>query len=523
METFHFLRPAWLLVLPAALLLAWIVARREDVRGRWRGIIEPHLLDHLVVDPRARWHVRPVYGTVVGIILGAIAAAGPTWRHERPPFAEDKAPLAIAIDISQTMDAIDVNPTRLERAKLKVHDLLALRPGARTALYVYSGTPHLVLPLTDDAKLLGTYLDALATNLLPPTTNEAAKNTAKALDFVEQGLAHEEVPGTILFITDGVEPAAFDAFAHPKGKDQLMVLGVGTEQGGPVRTGPDSFLEDASGAHVFTRLDVDALRRLGRTGVEVATVTADDADVQWVQRNVQTHLIQRQAEAATRWEDEGWWLVPLIALLAALWFRRGWTVRWVSVLVLALTLGAGPDETLAADLLSPWLSPDQQGRLYFERGDYAEAAEHFADPMWKGVALYRAGKYAPAIEAFARVDSPESWFDQGNALARLGKYPQAVKSYQQALKARPDWEEAKRNLALVKKLIPPKQDEDYGEAPDLPADQIKFDDLGKKGKRGEVKLNAAQTAEMWMRNIQTSPAQMLQRRFALEDQQREAK
>lgn len=294
-----------------------------------------------------------------------------------------------------------------------------------------------------------------------------------------------------------------------------MVLGVGTEQGGPVRTGPDAFLEDATGALVFTRLDVDGLRRLERSGVEVPAITADDADVKWVQRNVQTHLTQRQAEEATRCEDEGWWLVPLIALLAALWLRRGWTVRWVSVLVLALTLATGPDETLAADLLFPWLSPEQQGRLYFERRDYTEAAEHFADPMWKGVVLYRAGRYAPAIEAFARVDSSESWFDQGNALARLGKYPQAVKSYQQALKARPDWEEAKHNLALVKKLIPAKQDEDYGEAPDLPTDQIEFDDLGKKGKRGKVALDTHQTAEMWMRNIQTSPAQMLQRRFAL--------
>jgi Ca-activated chloride channel homolog len=143
--------------------------------------------------------------------------------------------------------------------------------------------------------------------------------------------------------------------------------------------------------------------------------------------------------------------------------------------------------------------------------------------MWKGVALYRAGNYAPAIEAFARVDTPESWFDQGNALARLGKYPQAVKSYQQALKGRPDWEEAKHNLVLVKKLIPPKKDEDYGQAPDLPPDQIKFDDFGKKGKQGKVELGAPQTAELWMRNIQTSPAQMLQRRFALEDQQRGAK
>jgi Ca-activated chloride channel family protein len=515
-EAFHFLRPAWLLALPAALILAWIVARREDVRTRWRGLIEPQLLDRLVVDRRARWRVRPVYATVAMVIVGAIAAAGPTWKRERPPFVEDKAPLAVAIDLSQTMDAIDVTPTRLERAKLKMHDLLALRPGARTALFAYAGSAHLVLPLTDDAALLGTYLDALATGLMPP----GGRDTAKALRLIDESLVREPVPGTVLFLTDGVEPAAFDAFRRHAGKDQLMVLGIGTEQGGPIRTGPESFLEDATGRRVFTRLDVAGLRRLKQAGVEVATITLDDSDVKWVERRVQTHLAQRQSEAATRWQDEGWWLALPIGLLAALWFRRGWTIRWVSVVV--LVLGASAGQARAADLLGAWLTPDQQGRLYFERGDFPQAAAHFADPMWRGVALYRAGEFADAIEAFALVDTPDSYYNQGNALAHLKKYPQAVKSYEQALKGRPDWPEAKRNLALVQKLIPAsKKDEDYGEAPNLPPDQITFDDLGKKGKRGAVKLSAAQTAEMWMRNIQTSPAQLLRRKFALDDQRRE--
>jgi Ca-activated chloride channel family protein len=511
MGEFHFLRPAWLLALPVALALAWIVARREDVRSRWRGLIEPQLLDHLVVDPRARWRVRPVYATVVAIIVGAIAVAGPTWKRERPPFVEDKAPLAIAIDLSQTMDAIDVTPTRLERAKLKVQDLLALRPGARTALFAYAGSAHLVLPLTDDAALIRTYLDSLATDLIRP----GRKDTAEALRVVDESLVRELVPGTILLLTDGVEPAAFDAFQHHTGKDQLMVLGIGTEQGGPVRTGPESFLEDATGRRVFTRLDVAELRRLKSAGVEVATVTTDDSDVKWVERHVQTHLAQKQAEAATRWQDEGWWLVLPIGLLAALWFRRGWTIRWVSVLLIAL--GAGASEARAADLLGPWLTPDQQGRFYFQRGDYTRAAAHFADPAWKGVALYRAGQFAEAIDAFALVNTPESYFNQGNALAHLGKYPQAVKSYQKALEGRPGWPEAKRNLELVQKLIPPPKKEDYGEATTLGADQIKFDEMGKKGKLGSTGLSAEQTAEMWMRNIQTSPAELLQRKFALED------
>ena len=64
---------------------------------------------------------------------------------------EDTAPLVIAIDLSQTMDAIDIAPSRLERVKLKVRDLLALRAGARTAIVAYAGSAHIVLPLTDDA------------------------------------------------------------------------------------------------------------------------------------------------------------------------------------------------------------------------------------------------------------------------------------------------------------------------------------------------------------------------------------
>src|SRR5262249_29715261 len=156
-----------LLALPAAVALVWIVSRRDDARSRWRGIIAPHLLDHLLVDRREGRRWQPVQLTAALIALGALAAAGPTWERERPPFVEDKAPLAIAIDFSQTMDAVDVSPTRLERAKLKVHDLLDRRPGARTAIFAYAGSAHMVLPLTDDANLTRTYVDSLSTAIMP--------------------------------------------------------------------------------------------------------------------------------------------------------------------------------------------------------------------------------------------------------------------------------------------------------------------------------------------------------------------
>lgn len=316
---FHFLRPGWLFALIAAAMLGWIAARREAAGAKWRHMIAPHLLRRLLIERRLAARVRPVHLTILLIVLGAVAAAGPTWRRERSPFFEDQAPLAIAIDLSQTMNAIDVSPSRLERAKLKVYDLLERRRGARTAIFAYAGSAHLVLPLTDDARLIRTYVDSLATRIMPV----GGKDTAKALAVVEAGLEDEPVPGTILFITDGIEAGAFEAFKRYRGRNEIMVLGIGTAAGGPVKIGVDEFLTDSTGARVLSRLDVEGLRRLrSGTAVRVATFTADDDDVAWIVRRAQSHLRAAQAARNTRWQDAGWWLMIPIAGLGALWFRR---------------------------------------------------------------------------------------------------------------------------------------------------------------------------------------------------------
>jgi Ca-activated chloride channel homolog len=524
---FHFLRPVWLWGLVPAALLVWVIGWRDDVRRRWRGLIAPHLLDALVIERRRGWRVRPVHITALLIALGAIAVAGPTWEQEKPPFVEDRAPLAVAIDLSQTMDAIDVTPTRLERAKLKLKALLAHRQGGRTALYAYAGSTHLVLPLTDDAKLLSTFVDALQTGIMPVS----GRDTARALKTIAADLAKEAVPGTILFITDGIEPAATAAFAEQvkSGQSQPLVLAIGTPEGGPLRRGASGFVEGPGGQRVFARLDLDALKAFkADTGVPLSTFTADDADVTWVQRRVQSHLAQKEAEGSVRWKESGWWLTIPIALLSALWFRRGWTVRWVSALLIGVALQGSPERAMAQEttarpwhFVDLWLTPDQQGRRAFERGDYAEAAKHFTDPMWRGAALYRAGKYAEAEQSFARVDSPESDFNQANALAWQGRYEAAVARYRQALTRRPGWPQAQANLAIVQALVPKKpKDKDEGDAaedPNMKPDQIQFDDKGKAGKQ-QVRVATKQTAETWMRMIQTTPTDLLARKFALQRQ-----
>ncbi len=530
---FHFLRPWWLLVLVPAVLLVWAVRRRGDVRRRWRDAIAPHLLDALMVGERRRLAIRPVHLTALLLALGAIALAGPAWERERPPFLDDKAPLAIAIDLSPTMDAIDVTPTRLERAKLKVKALLARRDGGRTAIWAYAGSTHLVLPLTDDATLLQTFVDALQTRIMPAP----GRDTALALRTIDAALAHEEVPGTILFLTDGVETAAVRAFKTQagSGRSQPVVLAIGTERGGPLRSGTDGFVEK-DGVRVFARMDTAAFKRFGDdTGVPVATFTPDsDDDVAWVQRHVQSHLAQKQSADNTRWKDEGWWLTLPIALLGVLWFRKGWTVRWIAGGLLAVALAA-PPQALRAQASAPdadaprarrfvdlWLTHDQQGRRAFERGDFAGAAALFDDPMWRGVAQYRAGQYAQAVQSFALIDSPESDFNQGDALARLGKYKDAAARYRQALKRRPQWPAAAANLALMEKLAAKAEKPKEGEEPpDIKPDEVKVDSESRppEGEGKKLEMGAVESAETWMRAIQTTPTELLQRKFALQQNQ----
>ncbi|CAM3179428.1 VWA domain-containing protein [Cupriavidus taiwanensis] len=532
---FHFLRPWWLLGLMPAVLLVWAVRRRGDVRRRWRETIAPHLLDALMLGERRRLALRPVHLTALLLALGAVALAGPSWRQERPPFLDDKAPLAIAVDLSPSMDAVDVTPTRLERAKLKIKALLARRDGGRTALYAYAGSTHLVLPLTDDASLLQTFADALQTRIMPVP----GRDMAQALRVIDADLKREPVPGTILFLTDAVDPAAAAAFRAQagSGRSQPVVLALGTAQGGPLRNAAGGFVEQ-DGARIFARLDVKALERFGHEGgVPVATFTPDsDDDVAWVQRHVQSHLERMQAGDRTRWKDEGWWLVAPIALLAMLWFRKGWTVRWSAGLLLALALATPPEARAQSSasatqgsavrpwrFVDLWLTHDQQGRRAFEQGDFARAATLFDDPMWRGIAQYRAGQYAQAVQSFARVDSAQADYNQGNALARQGQYQQAAARYRQALRRQPQWPAAAANLALMEKLLAQqlpkdKPDSDDGEEPpDLPPDQVKYDAAKPSAPGGKsLQVVLTQDAEMWMRAIQTTPTDLLQRKFALQ-------
>ena len=535
LSQFHFLRPVWLWLLAAAALVplgVWLRDRHE--RRQLSEGVDPHLLEHLLVRPGRRRWLSPATFAAASIAIGAIGVAGPAWEREPRPFSEDLAPLVVAIDTSWSMNAIDVPPTRLERAKDKLRALLAIRRGARTALIAYAGTAHLVMPLTDDPAALELFLPGIE----PPIMPEQGKNPAAALALGNEILARQPMPGSILFFTDGVphdQVAAFERHQGSAARHDVLVLAVGTSAGGPVRLSEDAFQIGAGGARTIARLDTATLEALAHAGVFVASVTVDDRDVQRVARNMQRHLqAVEAAETQARWKDAGWYFVIPIAVLAALWFRKGWTVRWAAVIaaaalwpwpIVAQDTAAkrpGPQTTTVRDgfrFVDLWLTRDQQGRQAFDKGDYREAAGRFEDPMWKGIACYRAGDFACALDSFAGLDTAAANFDMGNALARQGKYALAVEAYDRALRLAPAHPDAAFNRALVARamLRPKPKEEGDEEAPDMKPDKVQFDDKGKKGKTGRVDVSRAQVqADAWLKGVHGDPGEFLRVKFAAE-------
>lgn len=515
---FHFLRPQWLWAIVPALLLLWLVRLRDDPRRPWRGVIAPHLLDKLLINPGSHWRIRPVHLIVAALIIGAIGVAGPTWKREPTPFTEDTSPLVIAIDLSEDMDAIDIQPTRLERGKQKIRDLLKLRPGSRTALLAYAGGAYRILPLTDDPDLIELFLSSLSTNLMP----KQGRDTVKALQLAQETLSKETAPGSILFVGSGIERGAFTAFKDYTGstKNQILFLAVGTAAGGPISSGNNRFRTNAAGGRLVSRMDVQALKDFeSQADALVTSVAINDDDIEWLQRRIQSHLVEAQnKDQHARWQDFGYFLTFPIVLLGALWFRKGWTVRWSTVIFWVIL-----NTNVNAEFIDLWLTKDQQGRYAFEKGDYKTAAQKFQDPLWKGIAAYHAGDYPEAISSFAMVDSAEGYFHLGNCYAHLKKYADAITAYDEAIKRKPGFPEAIANRALVLSFIPKQKKDDEGEeAPDLPPDEVKFDDKGKRGKTGKVQVpqwDPSKMADIWMRRIQVTPADFLRQKFLIQEAQ----
>lgn len=565
LDDFHFLRPLWLLAIPVLVSVAWIWLRKTQRGSGWEGTIDDALL-HVLLDvgPQrtGRWLAT---GIMAALLVACLGMAGPTW-HKLPQTVEQRNDaLVIVLDLSLSMLAEDVQPSRMERARQKVADTLRLREEGQTGLVAYAGDAHAVVPLTDDNATIENLLGSLSPEMMPVFGSNPDHALQLAHELFSNG---SQLQGRILLITDGIDDIN-SVSRHRDAAFPISIIGVGTVTGAPIPLDrlrqPGRVLQTQEGNQVVALLDEQRLRDVADlTYGRYAQLQVGDADINLV---LDTPLpgeddsVEVEREFDT-WFDRGYLVTLVLIPLVLALFRKG---VLVCVAVILLLPAAPPAHAagLGDTWEGLWQRGDQRGVEKLRHGEPEKAVTLFDDPDWRAAAQYRAGDYQRALQQFESADNPTAYYNQGNALARLGNYEAALERYDQALQLDPSFEDAAFNKALVEQAQEEKQqaqqdgeqqdqgdneqgDSQQGESTD--PQQAESDQEGDEqesqeqqetedaqeedGQPGEpeqteeeqqqaMARNEKQDAlEQWLRRVPDDPGGLLRRKFSHETKQR---
>lgn len=268
--TFHFIRPMVFLLLPIVILVWWFWRSAMDPAKGWSTVMEPELLKAMMVGRRKDDRLRGI-GRLVAWSLALLSVAGPTWRPEPSPFADDPLPVMILLKADESMNTDDFLPSRMELARLKVVDFAKARGGRPLGLIAYAGSAHLVLPPTRDTEVVGTMAGHIGPDIMP----EPGNNLAAGIRLAEEIMSE----GAIVVIADSV----------PMFESKLPV-------------------------HVL------AVSRSPLKGMVM--ISADSTDIDKLIRKTKETAVAAGGEGAVRWAETGWWLLPILGVFVLFQFRR---------------------------------------------------------------------------------------------------------------------------------------------------------------------------------------------------------
>ena len=438
-EALHFLRPEWLWGLLALPVIAWLWSRRLRRDNAWRASVDAHLLPHLLA-PASNARTRGAMATaLLACALAVLAMAGPAWRQVAQPSWQSRTPLVIALDLSSATNATDMPPSRLLQARAKIATLLRERAGGQVALIAFADDAYTVSPLTDDAANVALFLDALAPDVMPVDGHRPDRAVRRATALLQQAGFDR---GDVVLLTDhGDAESNAAAGAAAKEGVRVSVIGLGTAQGATV--------QEPGGSASRVALDAGSLRALASAGGGgYAALSPDDADLRTlgVLEARTTDAISSQGRTGRSWKDEGYWLLLPLMVLALFAFRRGGGAMAILVVLLLPPGFAGAQEAKPTPVEgSLWRREDQVAARRMDAGESA----------------YRRGDFAGAATSYDGVPHADAQYNLGNALAKQGRYEEALSAYDAALRAHPGMEDAIANRkaveAAMKRKPPPGQ------------------------------------------------------------------
>ena len=499
-SNFHFVRPYWLLAIFALLFVLWLLKKHRFYQSPWQQFLPSHLSQVLVEGASSTntnkktiseqtFLLKPF---IMGL-LTIISLAGPAWEKLPQPVYQTERGSVLIMDMSYSMYSTDVKPNRLTRARFKAIDLLKKINEGDIGLIAYAGDAFVISPLTQDIKNIELLLPSLTPEIMP----ELGANPIAALALAHEMLLNAgHLNGDIYWFTDDVDNEEItdiydwsNKFGH-----QLNILGVGSESGAPITLPSGELLKDNSGAIVVPRLPRQKLQSLASRGHgNYQTISNDDNDIDNLilkdkisERNKNEK--QQSQQAGDQWQEQGAWLLLLVLPLMLSYFRRGSTLLMLPLscvpllFLLSFSLvsptsfaaASTEQENQQADLpaASPltttskastskklwqnlWQTNDQQAQKQFNQEKYQDAAEQFENSQWQGSSHYKAGNYQEALDAFKEgehANSANSLYNQGNALAQMQQFDQAIDSYEKSLNKNPELQDAKDNIEKIKQL-----------------------------------------------------------------------
>ena len=420
------------------------------------------------ISDAGRW--TKVFLILVVVIFLSLALSGPQYGFRWQNLEQRGIDIIIALDCSRSMLAEDISPSRLDRAKREIYDLLGMLKGDRVGLVAFAGTAFLQCPLTLDYEAFHIFLNALSPDFLPLGGTDIAAALSEALAGFS--LEHDTDKAVIL-ITDGEDTGAGNpvdiAESARKSAVKIFCVGIGRSEGAPIPDAAGGFRKDGAGNIVLSRLDEATLKKIAElTGGAYVRSVAGDMDLE----TIYSRKIRKEMEATTQesgrkkvWEDRFQWFLALAILALLIDLAVPETKRGTVLLIMAVLLLCRQPVVWAGEAGNMVYG----GSEAYERGEYEKALKSFIDAQLEdperpeifydiGNAYYRLGNFDAAAENYRAALKggadglrQKAQYNLGNASYRKGELEAAITHYEEALRIDPGDEEARNNLDFVKK------------------------------------------------------------------------
>jgi Ca-activated chloride channel family protein len=456
-----------------------------------RGIQRRKSLSERLTGEAARYQSLLLFCAIPTLLI--VALSRPYWGFDLARVSETQDELMFVVDVSRSMLAKDVPPSRIALAKRKMRDVidLALARGIplRYGITIFAGGSYVLCPTTNDTAVVKQFIDEISPEMVSSLGSRIALGLKTALTRYEQkdsNSTQNTRQVKLLLISDGEDDvqAGREALELAKsGEIRIDVLGVGTTEGTHLTLDDGQYLYSANGEVVHTALNEGTLREIAQlSGGSYQRAGLTDDDIESLIQRRRVGIDQQSATQRTivTYRELG----PLAALLALATLLVLLTVQrhvLLSILIMAAALATSalpaaaqtPQASMAQT--QSLLSSSEAARRGYEayhNGDYSAAELAFREALQSdphdtrlqqshASALYKNGRAQEAAKAFHDAAEKtvqgreyfENTYNEGNALLQLGRYQEAIDAFGKALDVKPDDEQAAHNLRVARALL----------------------------------------------------------------------